>query len=118
MSGSQANVNYAFNVLHYRSTSTPVTPLDLLAPGEKRNNDSYDNWTYSTKLGAKVSDDVAVNWSARYIDSRLGFTGEDYFKFFPPAPEALQSTQLNHNCHTRGEVVWSLFDGKFKNISA
>ena len=34
--------------------STPVTPLHLLAPGEKRNNDSYDNRTYSTKLGADL----------------------------------------------------------------
>lgn len=115
LSGAQANVNYAFNILHYQSTSNPVTPLDLLAPGEKRINDSYNNWTYSTKLGAKLSDNVEVNLVGRYIDSRLGFTGEDYLNFFPPAPEAFQSTQLNHQLFTRGEVVWSLFDGRFKN---
>ena len=44
-----------------RRPSTPVTPLDLLAPGEKRINDSYDNWTYSTKLGADLTDNLAVN---------------------------------------------------------
>ena len=27
----------------------------------------------------------------------------------------LQSTQRNRNLYTRGEAVWSLFDGKFKN---
>jgi vitamin B12 transporter len=115
LSGSQANINYAFNILHFRSTSTPVTPLDLLAPGEQRNNDSYDNWTYSTRLGAKLGEDVEVNFAARYVDSKLGFTGEDYVNFFPPAPEQLQSTQRNRQFFTRGEVVWSLFDGRFKN---
>jgi vitamin B12 transporter len=115
LSGAQANVNYAFNILHYQSTSNPVTPLDLLAPGEKRINDSYNNWTYSAKLGAKLGEDVEVNYVARYIDSRLGFTGEDYLNFFPPAPEQFQSTQRNHQFFTRGEVVWSLFGGKFKN---
>jgi len=115
LSGVQANVDYAFNILHFQSTANPVTPLRLLAPNEERINDSYNNWTYSTKIGAKLGDALAVNLIARYIDSRLGFTGEDYLNFFPPAPERYQSTQLNHQLFSRGEVVWSLFDGKFKN---
>ncbi len=114
-SGSQGNINYAFNVLHYQSTSTPVTPLNLLPPGVKRINDTYNNWTYSTRLGADVTDNVAVNLTARYIDTKLGFTGEDYFNYFPPAPESLQSTQRNHKLFSRGELVWSLLDGKFTN---
>lgn len=61
LSGSQANFNYVFNVQHFQSASTPVTPSCDLAPGEHRNNDFYDNWTYSTKLGAKLSDTLAVN---------------------------------------------------------
>ncbi len=115
LSGSQENVNYAFNIWHFSSTETPVTPLNLLAPGEKRINDSYNNWTYSTKLGANLSDNVAVNLVGRYTDAKLGFTGEDYYDFSSPAPEAAQSTQVNHQLFTRGEVVWSLFDDKFKN---
>ena len=35
--GSQENFNYVFNVQHFRSTDTPVTPLNQLAPGEHRN---------------------------------------------------------------------------------
>jgi vitamin B12 transporter len=113
--GSQANFSYAFNVAHFRSTDVPVTPLHLLAPGEKRNNDNYDNWTYSAKLGADLSDNLAVNFVARYTDAKLGFTGED-FRLFPlDFPEALQSTQRNHNFYSRGEAVWSLFDDRFKN---
>jgi vitamin B12 transporter len=115
LSGSQTGFNYAFNVMHYQTASVPVTPLNLLAPGEKRNNDSYNNWTYSTKLGATLSDNLAVNLVGRYIDASHGFTGEDFLNFAPPAPEVAQSTQLNHQLFTRGELVWSLFGGKFKN---
>ncbi|MGO9629601.1 MAG: TonB-dependent receptor, partial [Xanthobacteraceae bacterium] len=114
--GSQENFNYVFNVQHYRSTDTPVTPLNQLAPGEHRNNDSYDNWTYSTKLGANITDTFGVNAVARYTQSVLGFTGEDSVNFFPPAPEALQSTQTDRQFFGRGEAVWSVFDGRFKNF--
>jgi vitamin B12 transporter len=114
--GSQENFNYIFNVQHFRSTDTPVTPLNQLAPGEHRNNDNYDNWTYSTKLGASLTDTFSVNLVARYTQSVLGFTGEDAVNFFPPAPEPLQSTQTDKQFFGRGEAVWSLFDGRFKNF--
>ena len=116
LSGSQADFNYAFNIQHFQSTDIPVTPLNELAPGEHRNNDSYDNWTYSTKLGANVSDNVAVNLVGRYTDSQLGYTGEDYVDYFPPTPEALQDTQVEHQFFGRGELVWSPFNDKFKNF--
>jgi vitamin B12 transporter len=115
LSGSQADFNYAFNVQHFQSASTPVTPLNLLAPGEQRINDFYDNWTYSTKLGAKLSDTWAVNVVARYTDSRLGTTGEDFIDFAFPAPEALQSTQVDHQFYGRAEAVWSPSD-QIKNF--
>jgi vitamin B12 transporter len=115
LSGSQDNFNYAFNVVHLRTTSTPVTPLNLLAPGERRINDSYNNWTYSTKLGVNLSDTVAVNVVGRYTDAKLGFTGENSSAFPLDFPEALQSTQVNHQLFSRGEVVWSLFEGRFTN---
>ena len=113
--GAQSNFNYAFSVAHFSTLRTPVTPLSLLARGQKRNNDSYNNWTYSTKLGADLTDNFAVNLVARYTDAKLGFTGEDYSLYPLDYPEVLQSTQRNHNLYTRGEAVWSLFDGKFKN---
>ncbi len=116
VSAAQSNFNYVFNVQHFSSTNTPVTPLNQLAPGEQRNNDVYNNWTYSTKLGANLTDNFAVNFVGRYTDSTLGYTGEDYVDFFPPAPEALQDTQVDHQFYGRGEAVWSLFDGRFKNF--
>jgi vitamin B12 transporter len=114
VSGSQANVNYAFNVAHFQSTDTPVTPLGLLAPGEKRNNDDYDNVTYSTRLGADLSENFGLNFVARYTDATLKFTGQD-FSVFPSIPAAQQSIQTVHQFYTRGEAVWTLFDGRFKN---
>jgi vitamin B12 transporter len=115
LSGSQGRFNYAFNVLHLRSTDNLVTPLDLLAPGERRNKDSYDNLTYSTRLGADVTDNLTLNGVARYTDARLRFTGDDFVNFPTPAPEALQDRQVNHKLFSRGEAVWSLLDGRLKN---
>jgi vitamin B12 transporter len=110
VSGSQANFNYAFNILHFRSTSVPVTPLNLLKPGQTRINDNYDNWTYSTNLSLGIADNLAVNLVGRYTDAKLGFTGEDFSTFPLDFPEALQSTQRNHNLYSRGELVWSPTD--------
>jgi vitamin B12 transporter len=116
LSGSQANFNYAFNVEHFQSTSTPVTPFYDLTPGEHRNNNFYDNWTYSTKLGAQLSDTVAVNVVGRYTDSKLNFTNDDFFDFFPLSfAEPIQSTQVDHQFAGRAELVWSPFAG-FKNF--
>jgi vitamin B12 transporter len=109
LSGSQGNFNYAFNVQQFQSTSTPVTPSYDLFPGEHRNNQFYNNWTYSAKLGAQLSDTVAVNVVGRYTDSNLHFTDNDFADFpFPQTfAEPIPSTQEDHQFSGRGEVVWS-----------
>jgi vitamin B12 transporter len=108
LSGSQTNFNYVFNVQHFQSASTPVTPSYDLAPGEHRNNDFYDNWTYSTKLGANLSDTLAVNAVGRYTDSKLRFTNDDFVDFFPLSfAEPFQTTQIDHQFNGRAEAVWS-----------
>jgi vitamin B12 transporter len=106
VSGSQGDFSYAFNVQHFQAASVPVTPLNLLAPGEQRNNDFNDNWTYSTKLGARLSDTLAINVVARYTETKLLSTGENTVTP-SPQPEALQSTQLGHQAFGRVEAVWS-----------
>jgi vitamin B12 transporter len=116
LSGSQGDFNYVFNVQHFQSLSTPVTPSSDLAPGEQRNNDSYDNWTYSTKLGYNLTDNLAVNVVGRYTDSTLHFTNDDFVDFFPASfAEPIQSTQIDHQFYGRAEAVWSPFAG-FKNF--
>jgi vitamin B12 transporter len=114
LSGGGERFNYAFNVLHFRSTDTPVTPLELLPPGRRRINDFYENWTGSMKAGADLTENLSVNVVARYTDTLLRFTGDD-FTVFPAVPSASQSTQHLRQFFTRGEAVWSLFDGAFVN---
>jgi vitamin B12 transporter len=113
-SGSEQNFNYALNISHFRAADTPVTPLALIPPGGVRNNDFYDNITYSTKLGVDVTKTLAFNVVARYTDATLKFTG-DNFSIFPPAPDANQSIQTVHQFYMRGESVVTLLDGAFKN---
>ncbi|MEY2491189.1 MAG: vitamin transporter [Verrucomicrobiota bacterium] len=113
-SGSIGRFNYAVNVSHFLADSTPVTPLDLLPPGRKRNDDSYENTTFSTKLGYDFTDGFGVSGVVRYTNSDLLFTGDD-FSVFPSVPAAEQSEQSEEQVFTRGEAHLSLFDGTFKN---
>jgi vitamin B12 transporter len=116
LSGSQDRINYAFNVAHFRATDVPVTPLELLPPGQKAIGNSYDNMTYSTKLGADVSENLTLNAVARYTDATLRFTGDTFDPVtFASFPAAAQSTQTVHQLFTRGEAVWSVLDGRIKN---
>ncbi|MBV9557662.1 MAG: TonB-dependent receptor [Pseudolabrys sp.] len=115
LSGSQGNFNYSFNVLELQS-NTPVTPLNLLPAGQPRNNDLYRNWTYSTRLGADLTDNFGVNLVARYTDAKIGITGDDFSIFPNPPPEPLRTETTFRNLFSRGEATWSLFDGRFKNF--
>ena len=113
VSGSSGGSNYAFNVDHFRSTDTPVTPLDLLPPGEQRHNDSYDNKSFSTKLGSKLNEDLDVSLVAHYVDSTLLFTG-DNFDVFPSVPDATRSEEDVQQLFTRASAHLALFQGLFQ----
>jgi vitamin B12 transporter len=114
LSGSDGKFNYYTSIQHWESTSTPVTPLNLLQPGAQRNNDFYDNKSYSTKLGYDFTDYFSISGIVRYTESKLRFTGDgdDNFNF---APDATQSTSVVHNTYARAEAVYSLFDGRIRN---
>ncbi|HSY07200.1 MAG TPA: TonB-dependent receptor [Steroidobacteraceae bacterium] len=113
VSGASGGANYAFTVDHFRSTDTPVTPLDLLPPGEQRNADSYDNKSFSTKLGTKLNDDLDVSVVARYVDSTLLFTG-DNFNVFPSVPDAARSEEDVQQLFTRASAHFALLQGLFE----
>jgi len=115
VSGSTAKVNYAFTASHFQSTNTPVTPQELLQPGQRSFANNYDNRTYSTKLGADLSENFSLNFVGRYTDAKLRFTGDDWSNYPLVFPASEQSTQVQHQAFVRGEAVWSMFDGKFKN---
>ena len=90
VSGSADQFHYAANFQHLHSGSTPVTPSDYLQPGQARINDYHDNLTGSTKLGFEVTDTFDLGLVARYTDSHLRLTG-DNFDFFPSIPDTAQS---------------------------
>jgi vitamin B12 transporter len=116
LSGSADAFSYSASVAHYHAGSVPVTPLDLLQPGEARNNDYDDNLTFSTKLGLALTQSFDLGLVARYSDVHLHTTGEDY-SFDPPylgypAPE--QTTAATTEYFTRLTAHLVSFDGGFE----
>ena len=111
-SGAVDRFTYTFGVGHLHSGDTPVTPRDLLPPGRNPIGDAYDNKTLSAKLGAGVTDSLDVGVVARYIDTELRFTGED-FSAFPSVPASDQSGADTRQFFTRGTARLALFEGAF-----
>jgi len=110
LSGSQDALHYAANVAHLHSGAVPVTPLDLLGPGEPRNDDSYDNLTLSTKLGLDVTPSFDLGLVARYTSTHLNYTGED-FSTFPALPAAEQSESNTDEYYGRATARLALLKG-------
>jgi vitamin B12 transporter len=91
VSGSSDALHYSANVEHVRSGATPVTPLDVLASGERRNDDYDDNLTVSTKLGLDVTQGLDLALIGRYTDTHLRVTGDDDVLFGFPDPQQSQN---------------------------
>jgi vitamin B12 transporter len=110
VSGSADQFHYALNFQHFHAGSTPVTPSDYLQPGQARINDYDDNLTGSTKLGFDVTDTFDLGLVARYTDSHLRFTG-DNFDFFPSIPDTAQSDSNTKQYYTRATAHLVSFGG-------
>jgi vitamin B12 transporter len=108
VSGSLARFSYNASIAHYRTTNTPVTPSELVPPGRPLNDDFYDNKTYATKLGANLTDNFDVGLVARYVDTDLRSTSDDFI-----GPEAIRTDSTSHELFTRGTAHLALFDGLF-----
>ena len=108
VSGSSSRFTYSFNFAHFSSTDTDVTPANLVPPGRPLNPDSYDNRTFSLKLGAQLTDNFDIGFVGREIESTLYSTSDDFI-----GPEAMQSISGTQQLFTRtfGHLV--LLDGKF-----
>jgi vitamin B12 transporter len=109
-SGSLDQFHYAATLQHYHAGATPVTPLDLLPPGQARIDDYDDNLTASTKLGLDVTDHFDLGLVARYTDSHLRITG-DNFATFPATPDATQSDNNTLQYYTRATGHLVALDG-------
>jgi vitamin B12 transporter len=114
VSGSAEQFHYAANVEHFHSGATPVTPSDLLAPGEQRIDDYYDNLTGSTKLGFDVNDHFDLGLVARYTDSHLRLTGENEDNFPVDYPDSSQSRNDTRQYYARATGHLTSFGGAFE----
>jgi vitamin B12 transporter len=113
VSGSTGPFHYAANIEHFYSGATPVTSLGLLAPGEARIDDSYDNVTGSTKLGYDAAGNFDLGLAARYTNTQLRYTGDDDAPpYTTPDPEQSEYDTLQY--YTRGTGHLVLFDGFFE----
>jgi vitamin B12 transporter len=110
ISGSTGPFSYRFDADHLHVGAIPVTPLELLAPGEARNDDQYDNVTLATKLGLALPANANLGLVARFIDADLRFTGTDDFG---PYPDPLQSQSRTVQLFTRLTASQSYLDGRF-----
>jgi vitamin B12 transporter len=111
VSGSLDQFHYAANIEHFHSGETPVTPLDLLAPGEKRIDDYYDNLTASSKLGFDVTDNFDLGLVARYTDAHLRLTGENEDNFPADFPDSAQSENDTLQTYARATAHLLSFAG-------
>jgi vitamin B12 transporter len=109
--GSQGAFHYSATAAHLHAGATPVTPLDVLAPGERRIDDYYDNFTVSSKLGFDVTPDLDLGLVARYTNTHLRYTGED-FSTFPALPAAQQSASNTDQYYGRASAHLASLDGR------
>jgi vitamin B12 transporter len=113
VSGSTGPFHYTANIEHFYAGATPVTPLDLLTQGEARIDDVYNNVTGSTKLGYDLTDNFDLGLVARYTNTQLLFTGDNYNNY-PSTPDTThdQTDTLQYYSRATGHLV--LFDGFFE----
>lgn len=112
VSGGTERYNYAFTAEHYRTGQQQVTPANLVPAGRARHDDEYDNKTLSTKLGANLTDNLDVGFTARYIYTDLDSTTDD----FGGSPQSRQSENKNNELFTRGTIHHTSYDGKLEQI--
>jgi len=113
VSGSEGDFHYAASVQHFHSGATPVTPLNLLQPGEKSHDDFYDNVTASLKLGYDVAENFDLGLVGRYTNSLGKITGDAFdFTTFTSFPSPTQTRIETLQYQTRGTAHLVLWDGR------
>jgi vitamin B12 transporter len=113
-SGSEGAFHYSASLQHDHTGAVAVTPRALLLPGEKRNDDFYDNITASTKLGYDVTEDFSLGFAGHYNDSLGKITNDGFnlstFTSFP-SPDRSRIDTLQYDA--RGTAHLSLWEGRF-----
>jgi vitamin B12 transporter len=104
-SGSIGRLSYVFDVGHFSTGATPVTPSNLVPLGNPYNDDSYDNVTATTKLGLRLTDTLDLGFVARFVDYQLGTQNM--------VPEPLPDYSYSRQLFTRTTLHVVTFDGRF-----
>jgi vitamin B12 transporter len=110
--GSFESLHYAASIDHLHAGATPVTPLDLLTPGERRIDDYDDATSASTKLGLDIAPGLDVGLVARFNETHVRLTG-DNFNNFPATPDTAQSENDARQIYSRATLHWASFAGNF-----
>ncbi len=79
VSGSHERLSYMLSADYLRVGASPVTPKTMIVPGRIKNDDTYENKTVSTNLNYKLTDDLNVGLVARFTDSEISTTSDDFF---------------------------------------
>lgn len=108
-SGSADTLHYRVSLAHLHAGATPVTPPDLLLPGERRKDDYFDSATASTKLGYDLTGNFDLGFSGRYSNSLARVTGDAFdpttFASYP-SPDQTRIDTLSYDA--RGTAHWVL----------
>lgn len=110
-SGSDGGFHYTLTVDHVHAGATPVTPLGLLQPGERRNDDFYDGTQVSTKLGYDVVDGFDIGFVGHYGSSLGKITGDAFdpvtFAGYPSPTQTRIATLQYDSRATAHLVSWN-----------
>ena len=105
--------HYRASLAHLHAGATPVTPLDLLPPGQKRNDDYFDNVTASTKLGYDLTENFDLGFAGRYSNSLSKVTGDAFdpitFASFP-SPLQTRIDTLSYDARGTAHLVLGRVD--------
>ncbi|MEN8800869.1 MAG: TonB-dependent receptor [Thiogranum sp.] len=109
--GSTDRLNYSFGVTHTDTDGDSVTPRRL-RNGVAAEDDNYENWTTSARLGMAVSDTLEVTLFGRYIDSETDLDPELFDPAFGSGTTEDRDARLDQTEYLlRSEAKAQLLDG-------
>jgi vitamin B12 transporter len=109
VSGSDGGFHYRATLQHLHAGATPVTPLDLLPPGQARNDDFFDGVTASTRLGYDITGDFDIGLVAQWSDNLSRITGDAFDPVtFASVPSPTQTRIAGQQYETRATAHWNL----------
>jgi vitamin B12 transporter len=109
VSGSDSGFHYRATVQHLHAGATPVTPPDLLPPGQARNDDYFDGITASTRLGYDLTDALDLGLVARWSGNLSKITGDAFDpNTFASVPSPTRTRVTSQQYDVRGTAHWNL----------